>query len=74
MKTRLTAFALLGLLSLATAQEPEYLEAFPPAKEGMERFVIKLPFKSEDEAFDFKVELNVGKEILTDGCDLNQMW
>ena len=36
----------------------------------MERFVIVLPHKERGEEDDFKVELIVGKEMLTDGVNL----
>lgn len=55
--------------SAFTAEHPE-LKAFPPAKEGMERFVIVLPHKERGEENSFKVEIIVGKEMLTDGVNL----
>lgn len=60
--------AVLGLSAFG-AEHPE-LEAFPAAKEGMERFVIVLPHKERGEEDNFKVELVVGKEMLTDGVNL----
>ena len=66
MKTGLTAFALLSLLTSVAAQD---LEAFPAAKEGMERFVVELPHTERSEEVNFKVELIVGNEIMTDGVN-----
>lgn len=63
----------IGLLSLqisaSGAEHPE-LKAFPPAKEGMARFVIVLPHKERGEEDAFKVELIPGKMMLTDGVNL----
>ena len=58
----------LGGLALG-AEHPE-LKAFPPAQEGMQRFVIALPHKERGEEDDFSVELIVGKQMLTDGVNL----
>ena len=44
-----------------TAVANSDLEAFPPAKAGMERFVIMLPRKERSEEDNFKVELLAGK-------------
>jgi len=74
MNTKLTRVLALGLLVFcgsAFGDEHPELKAFPPAQEGMERFVIVLPHKERGEEDDFKVELTVGKEMLTDG--VNQM-
>jgi ecotin len=56
-------------ISLARAEHPE-LKAFPAAQEGMERFVIVLPHKDRGEEDAFKVELIVGREMLTDCVNL----
>jgi len=40
------------------------MKAFPPAEEGMVRFVLQLP-KQDDESV-FKVELIVGKKVQVD--------
>jgi ecotin len=50
------------------AEHPE-LKAFPPAREGMERFVIVLQHKERGEEDNFQVEIIVGKEMLTDGVN-----
>jgi ecotin len=64
---------ILGLLTLSvpafSAEHPQ-LKAFPAAKEEMERFVIVLPHKERGEEDAFKVEIIVGKEMLTDGVNL----
>jgi len=51
------------------AEHPE-LKAFPVAKEGMERFVIVLAPVERNKEDSFKVEIIVGKEMLTDGVNL----
>ncbi|MEM9657797.1 MAG: ecotin family protein [Planctomycetota bacterium] len=53
----------------SAAEEHRYLKAFPPAKDGMARYVIMLPHKERGEEDDFRVELIVGKEMLTDGVN-----
>jgi len=66
-------FLVVGLTALSVsaiaAEHPE-LKAFPPAKEGMERFVIVLPHKDRGEEDAFRVEIIVGKEMLTDGVNV----
>jgi len=61
----------LAVLSVPafSAEHPE-LKAFPVAKDGMERYVIVLPHKERGEEDSFKVEIIVGKEMLTDGVNL----
>jgi ecotin len=60
--------AVLGASALG-AEHPE-LTAFPPAREGMERFVIVLPHKERGEDDAFRVEIILGKEMLTDGVNV----
>ena len=64
--------ALLLALSLnlpgAAAEHPE-LKPFPVAGEGQERYVIVLPHKERGEEGSFKVELVVGKLMMTDGVN-----
>ncbi|QDU92912.1 ecotin family protein [Lignipirellula cremea] len=60
-------FVLLGV-STAVAQQ-DNLKAFPPAGEGMVRYVIRLPHKERGEEDDFQVELLVGKKVMTDGVN-----
>ncbi|MBW2494264.1 MAG: ecotin family protein [Deltaproteobacteria bacterium] len=63
------AASLLLCAGAAFAEAHPELQAFPPAQEGMERFVIALPHKERGEDDDFRVELIVGKEMLTDGVN-----
>lgn len=80
MKSRcLQPMLTIALVSLCTtvisaqpgepATHPE-LKAFPPAKAGMERFVIVLPHKERGEEDAFRVELLPGKVMETDGVNL----
>jgi ecotin len=70
MNAKLTlALSILVFGGSAFADEHPELKAFPRAQEGMERFVIVLPHKERGEEDDFKVELTVGKEMLTDGVN-----
>ena len=68
-RTFLLALSLLIFCGSASGDEHPELQAFPPATEGMERFVIVLPHKERGEEDGFKVELIVGKEQLTDGVN-----
>lgn len=76
MKTRLNLLLIMTLLTVSfsafSAEHPE-LKAFPPAKDGMERFVITLPHKERGEEEAFRGELFVGKEMLTDGVNRVQL-
>ncbi len=47
----------------------KYLKAFPPAKEDMVRHIIMLPHKDRGEDQNFRVEIFVGREMLTDGVN-----
>jgi len=73
MRNTWTPWLIIGLVGLSAsafgAEHPE-LKAFPPAKEGMERFVIVLPQKERGEEDAFQVEIIVGKDMLTDGVNL----
>jgi len=67
-----TAQLTLGLLLIggaARADEHPELKAYPPAQEGMVRFVIALPHKERGEEDDFRVEIVVGKTLRTDGVN-----
>jgi ecotin len=57
---------------LCGAEHPE-LKAFPPANEGMERFVIVLPEKERGQDEGFKVELIPGKSMPSDGVNLMRL-
>ncbi|MGB0744431.1 MAG: ecotin [Opitutales bacterium] len=52
---------------LLPLQATDYMKAFPPADEGMSRHVLKLP-EQKDES-NFKVELIVGKTVVTDAVN-----
>ena len=72
MDAKLTSMLIVSLLVFggsAFGDEHPETRAFPPAQEGMERFVIALPHKERGEEDDFRVELTVGKEMLTDGVN-----
>lgn len=59
--------AVLALFAIALSTTPhaaDNLKAFPPADDGMTRFVISLPKEKDESAF--KVELLVGKTVRTD--------
>ena len=51
-------------ITVISAQAADIMKAFPPAEEGMVRYVLQLP-KQDDESI-FKVELMVGKTIQVD--------
>ena len=68
VKSLVFCLAMLGLEAYGM-QHPQ-LKAFPPAPEGMERFVIVLPHKERGEEDAFAVEIIVGREVLTDGVNL----
>jgi ecotin len=57
--TTLSLFA-----AVAFAQAADVMKAFPPAEDGMVRYVLKLP-EQDDESV-FKVELIVGKTVQVD--------
>jgi ecotin len=72
MNTSLTYLLMLKILTAggpADASEHPELKAFPPAQDGMGRSVIVLPHKERSEEGDFKVEILVGREMLTDGVN-----
>ena len=63
MKTWL-GISLVYLFAISAAPAADSLEAFPPAGEGMVRYVLELP-KQADES-DHMVELIVGKTVRVD--------
>lgn len=69
----LTNIWLISFSALTLASNQSELNAFPAAKEGMERFVILLPDKDRQAETQFKVELFAGKEMLTDGVNLMRL-
>jgi ecotin len=52
------------ICSVVSAQAADNIKAFPPAEEGMVRYVQQLP-KQDDEAL-YKVELIIGKSVKVD--------
>ena|SRR5208283_1276521 len=58
------AAVLLFLFAIPAGQEADNMEAFPPAMEGMVRYVLQLPKQADESAF--KVELMVGKTVQVD--------
>jgi len=60
MKAWATA-VLLFLFAVPAGQAADNLEAFPPAEEGMVRYVLQFPRQADESAF--KVELIVGKTV-----------
>ncbi len=64
---------IIGLILFETvafcAEHPE-LKAFPEPKEGMERFAITLHQKDRNQEASLKVEIIIGKNMLTDGVNL----
>lgn len=59
-----TTTVLLFLFAVPAVQAADNMKAFPPAEEGMVRYVLQLP-QQEDESV-FKVELIVGKTVQVD--------
>jgi ecotin len=69
MRTLFALAALACVLNAAAATDEAVrnLKAFPPAGPGMKRLVIFVPPKKVEE--DFRVQLLVGKTVLTDGLN-----
>ena len=55
---------LLFFFAVISAHAAENMKAFPPAGEGMVRYVLQLP--TQDDESIFKVELMVGKTVQVD--------
>lgn len=64
MKKLCLTASLSFLLAVQVVWASDNMKAFPPADEGMARHVLQLP-KQDDEAL-FRLELIVGKTVLTD--------
>jgi ecotin len=71
--TMLTVALVMLVTTAATGEDHKYLKAFPPAEDGMVRYVIELPHKERGEDNGFRVEIIVGKEMLTDGVNLARL-
>jgi ecotin len=55
---------LFFLVAVTAGQAADNMKAFPPAEEGMVRYVLQLPSQADESAF--KVELIVGKTVQVD--------
>jgi ecotin len=66
MKTT-ALLALLTFAATASVHAVDNLKAFPPADDGMTRFVINLPKDKDEPAL--KVELLVGRTVRTDAAN-----
>jgi ecotin len=64
MITPQLAIVLAFLFIVPTGQAADNMNAFPPAEEGMARYVLQLPRQDDESAF--KVELMVGKTVPVD--------
>ncbi len=64
MKKAWATTLLLFLFAVPAGKAAEDLKAFPPAEEGMVRYVLQLPRQADESAF--KVELMVGKTVQAD--------
>jgi ecotin len=64
MKTIYPTTALLLLFVVLPAQAADNMQAFPPADEGMVRYVLQLPEQVDESAF--KIELIAGKTVEVD--------
>jgi len=62
-----TLFALVMTLATTMSVAADNMKAFPPAEDGMVRYVINLP-EQQDEA-GWRVELLVGKTVQTDAAN-----
>jgi ecotin len=65
----LIAAVIMQSATVLGSGHPE-LKAFPLAEKGFERFAIALPHKARGEDDAFRIEIIVGKEMLTDGVNL----
>ena len=64
MKKAWPTIVLLFLFAVPAGQAADNIKAFPPAEEGMVRYVLQLPRQADESAF--KVELIVGKMVQVD--------
>lgn len=69
----LTVLLVTLVTSAAIGEDHKYLKAFPQAGDGMVRYVIELPHKERGEDNGFRVEITVGKEMVTDGVNLARL-
>lgn len=64
MKKMCSLIAVLLLSVILPARAADNMKAFPPAEQGMVRYVLQLPAQDDESAF--KVELVVGKTVQVD--------
>ena len=67
--TKILSLVVAMAAASAVAAEHKYLKAFPAAKDGMVRHVINLPDRQRGEEDGYRVEIVVGKTMLTDGVN-----
>lgn len=60
-------FAFAFVLALFPARAADPMDAFPAADEGMTRHVLRLPARNDENSA--KVEIIVGKTVMTDGVN-----
>ena len=61
------AVAIIAITAAFAAHAADNMKAFPPADEGMTRYVINLPQEDDENAL--KVELVIGKTVQTDAVN-----
>lgn len=64
MKMMCSFIAVLLLSSMLSAHATDNMKAFPPADQGMVRYVLQLPIQDDESTF--KVELIVGRTVQVD--------
>jgi ecotin len=64
MRKLLSITVLASIFAALTAHAGDNMKAFPAPEKGMARYVLQLPKQDDESAF--KVELIVGKTVLTD--------
>lgn len=65
----LTLLIMFSTPVLIADEVDDYVHPYPPAGDGMARYVIKLPHKERKEAAHLRVEILVGQEMFTDGIN-----
>jgi ecotin len=61
---RIVILSLVWVAIFDLARAADYMKAFPPATEGMTRYVLQLPATTNED--NLKVELNIGKTVQVD--------
>ncbi len=65
---RVSIFTALLLAISLPVSAADNMKAFPPADAGMVRYVLQLPAEQDETTLKGKVELLVGKTVLTDSA------